>query len=126
MPDFGDQAVRLRLGPSALRMFLRIAEPWQLSGEETRQLLCLTCAASLDKGDPNRLSKDQLRCISCLISIYEALHRVHGDPLADEWVQLPNSNAIFGEETPLTYVIKGGTEALQKLRKYVEGRAQGR
>jgi hypothetical protein len=125
LPDFGDTAVRRRLGPSALTLFRRIAEELQVPNENARQLLGLAAGTDLDKIDPDRLSEDQMLRISYLIGIYEALHRVHGDPLADEWVRLPNTNAIFGGETPLAYMFRGGTDALQKLRRYLEGRTQG-
>jgi hypothetical protein len=38
----------------------------------------------------------------------DALNSLHGQPLADEWINLPNSNRIFGGGTPLGYMIQGG------------------
>jgi hypothetical protein len=63
--------------------------------------------------------------ISYLIGIYKALHTVHGAALADEWVQLPNTNAIFGGQPPLTYIIRRGIDALHDIRKLLDGCAEG-
>ncbi len=46
--------------------------------------------------DGRLLEADKLFRISYLMGIFKALNILHGQPLADEWVRLPNTNRIFG------------------------------
>jgi Protein of unknown function (DUF2384) len=39
---------------------------------------------------------------------------------------LPNTNPIFGGETPLTYMTKGGVPAMLRVRQLVDARRGGR
>ena len=71
------------------------------------------------------LDTDKLLRISYLIGIFKALNILHGQPLADEWVRLPNSNRIFAASTPLAYMIKGGAPAMQTVRRLLYGRRGG-
>ena len=57
--------------------------------------------------------------------IYKALHSLYGAKLADEWMRLPNRNAIFGGATPLSYMLTGGSEALPLVRKLLDARCAG-
>lgn len=41
------------------------------------------------------LDADRLLRISYLLGIFSALNVLHGQPLADEWIRLPNANRIF-------------------------------
>ena len=47
------------------------------------------------------------------------------DKLADEWVRLPNSNAIFTGRTPLACMMAGGLLAMQTVRKLLDARRGG-
>src|ERR1700676_214561 len=87
-PDFGDEAVRRRLGPSAVTLFTALCEAWKMPKEESRQLLALAPATGLDHLDPAQISEEQLFRISYLLGIYKALHISHFDELADCWVGL--------------------------------------
>lgn len=71
------------------------------------------------------LDADRLTRISYLIGIFKALRILHSDALADAWVQLPNQNAIFGGQTPLAYMIRGGLPAMQTVRRLVDARRAG-
>lgn len=126
LPDFSDEAVRRRLGPSALMLARKILDVWQVSDEEAKQLLALPPASNVGDLDSQRLSEEQLLRISYLIGIYEALHTVHARELADQWVHLPNTNPLFGGQSPLFYMIHEGINALRDVRRLLDGRAQGR
>ena len=96
--------------------------------EDARELLGgLSSSAYYEwKKNPDRvLEVDRITRISYLIGIYKALHILYGDKLADEWVNLPNSNAIFGGRTPLAYMIGGGLLAMQTVRKLLDARRGG-
>ena len=71
------------------------------------------------------LESDRLLRISFLVGIFKALNILHGRALADEWVQLPNTNRIFGGNTPLAYMLKGGVTAMQTVRRLLDARRGG-
>ncbi|MFP5234313.1 MAG: DUF2384 domain-containing protein [Acidobacteriota bacterium] len=124
-PDFGDEAVRRRLGPTGLTGFRKILEAWGATGEETRQLLGLAPGTSPDELDPERLSQEQMVRISYVIGIYKALHTYFGKHMADRWVGLPNRDARFGERRPLACMAQGGVEALHEVRSMLDAWCAG-
>lgn len=126
--DLNSKAERERLSRSALLGFFRLVERWQLRDEDARELLGgLSSSAYYEwKKHPDRvLEVDRITRISYLIGIYKALHILYGDKLADEWVTLPNSNAIFGGRSPLAYMMAGGLLAMQTVRKLLDARRGG-
>ena len=126
--DLNSKAERERLSRSALRGFFRIVERWKVRDEDARELLGgLSSSAYYEwKKNPERvLEVDRITRISYLVGIYKALHILYGDKLADEWVNLPNSNAIFGGRTALAYMIGGGLLAMQTVRKLLDARRGG-
>ena len=126
--DLSSKAERERLSRSALRGFFRIVERWKIRDEDARELLGgLSSSAYYEwkKNAERVLDVDRITRISYLTGIYKALHIVYGDKLADEWVSLPNTNAIFGGRTPLAYMIGGGLLAMQTVRKLLDARRGG-
>jgi len=78
------------------------------------------------KKDPERmLDTDRLLRISYLIGIFKSLNILYSKKLADAWIRLPNSNRIFGGETPLAYLMKGGLPAMQTVRRLLDARRGG-
>lgn len=126
--DLNSKAERERLSRSALCGFFRLAGRWKLRDEDARELLGgLSSSAYYEwKKNPDRiLEVDRITRISYLVGIYKALHILHGDKLADEWVRLPNSNAIFGGRTPLATMMAGGLLAMQTVRQLLDARRGG-
>ncbi len=126
--DLNSKAERERLSRSALRGFFRIVARWKLRDEDARELLggVSSSAYYAWKKNPDRvLEVDRITRISYLIGIYKALHILYGDKLADEWVKLPNSNAIFAGRTPLACMMAGGLLAMQTVRKLLDARRGG-
>ena len=126
--DLNAKAERDRLSKSALRGFFRIVERWKIREEDARELLGgLSSSAYYEwkKNAARTLEVDRITRISYLIGIYKALHILYGDKLADEWVNLPNTNLIFGGNTPLRYMIAGGLLAMQTVRKLLDARRGG-
>ena len=118
-----------RLSPAALRAFFNIMQRWSVRDDDARQLL-----GGVSNGpyydmkkhpDGRVLAADTLLRISYLAGIFQALNVVHGQQLADEWMQLPNGNRIFGGSSPLTYIVHGGLPAMQTVRRLLEARAAG-
>lgn len=127
--DFAAKSERERLSPSALKAFFTIVDRWSVRDEDARQLLGGVTNGpyyAMKKSPEGRvLDADKLLRISYLIGIYKALNTLHGQPLADEWVRLPNTNRIFSGSTPLAYMMKGGAPAMQTVRRLLDARRGG-
>jgi hypothetical protein len=126
--DLNSRTERERLSRSALKGFFKLVERWKLRDEDARELLGgISSSAYYEwKKNPDRiLEVDRITRISYLVGIYKALHIVYGDKLADEWVKLPNKNAIFGGRAPLEYMMAGGLLAMQTVRKLLDARRGG-
>jgi hypothetical protein len=125
LPDLSARDVRDRLSPAALRGFFAIMARWQVRDEQARQLLGgVSNGTFYDmKRDATRVcSADELTRISYLVGIFKALNVLHGEGLADAWMQLPNANRLFGGETPLAYVTRGGIPAMDQVRRLLDAR----
>lgn len=126
--DLNSRAERERLSQSALKGFFRLAAAWDLRDEDARELLGgLSSSAFYDwKKNPDRLLEvDRITRISYLLGIYKSLHILYGDKLADEWIQLPNTNPIFAGRTPLAFMLGGGLLAMQSVRRLLDARRGG-
>jgi Protein of unknown function (DUF2384) len=126
--DLTSRAERARLSASGLKAFFRLADRWGVRDEDARALLGGVSNGPYYKWkkEPERLlDADTLTRISYLIGIFKALNILYGEKLADEWVQLPNSNRIFGGRTPLEYMMRGGVPAMQIVRRLLDARRGG-
>lgn len=120
---------RARLSPGAIKGLLRIADHWNLKDEDTRTLLGGASNGtfySLKHRPSKTLDQDQLTRISLLVGIYKGLNILFRRPLADAWITLPNSNAMFSGESPLDYMKKGGIPAFVRVRQLLDARRGGR
>ena len=149
--DLSRKDNRLRLSPAALKGLFRIAAHWKLKDEATRALLggissgsfyILKSDATSDArtmratGGGRRsaphpmhgkaLDQDQLTRISLLIGIYKALNILFGQDLADAWISLPNTNPMFGGQSPIDYMKAGGIPAFVRVRQLLDARRGGR
>jgi len=127
--DLASKAERERLSPSALKAFFNVVDRWSVRDEDARQLLGGVTNGpyyEMKKNPKGRvLDADKLLRISYLIGIFKALNILHGQPLADEWVRLANTNRIFVGSTPLAYMMKGGAPAMQTVRRLLDARRGG-
>jgi hypothetical protein len=120
---------RKRLSPSAVKGLFRIAKHWDLRDEDTRALLGGLSSGSyysMKSQAAKVLDEDQLTRVSLLIGIYKALNILYSDKLADAWISLPNTNAMFAGESPLGYMRKGGIPAFLRVRQLLDARRGGR
>ena len=126
--DLTAKAERERLSPSAVRAFFNVVARWGIRDEDAKVLL-----GGISNGpyyemkkNPGRvLDSDRLLRISYLIGIFKALNILYSKKLADAWVRLPNSNRIFGGQTPLAYMMRGGQPAMQTVRRLLDARRGG-
>jgi hypothetical protein len=127
--DLTSAAARERLSPAALKAFFNITEHWKVRDEDARGLLGGVTNGpyyEMKKQPAGRvLDADKLLRISYLVGIFKALNILHGSALADEWVQLPNTNRIFGGSAPLAYMLRGGVTAMQTVRRLLDARRGG-
>jgi len=127
--DLSDRGERERLSVDAARAFFNIMARWGIRDADARRLLGgMSNGAyyALKMGRERVLDEDRLRRISYLVGIFKALNILHGEALADRWMQLPNKNRIFGGGTPHDYLIEGGLPAFATLRKLLDARRGGR
>ncbi len=126
--DLASKAERGRLSRSALKAFFNIMEKWQVRDEDARALLGGISNGPFYemKKDPDKvLDADKLTRVSYLVGIFKALNILYSEELADAWVQLPNTNRIFGGQTPLAYMMRGGISAMEVVRRLLDARRGG-
>jgi hypothetical protein len=128
-PDLGSKAERERLSAPALKAFFKLMRRWQVRDEDARLLLGGVSNGPYYqmKKDPSGriLDTDELLRVSYLLGIFKALHILHSARLADQWPKLPNANRILHGLSPLDYMKKGGTPAMQNVRRLLDSRVQG-
>lgn len=126
--DLSDRAERARLSGDAVRVFFNIMDRWKIRDEDARLLLGGMSNGAfygLKKSPGRVLDEDRLRRISYLVGIFKALNILYGEELADRWMSLPNSNRIFGGQTPIEYLRKGGLPAFAVVRRLLDARRGG-
>ncbi|MEO8483749.1 MAG: antitoxin Xre/MbcA/ParS toxin-binding domain-containing protein [Acidobacteriota bacterium] len=127
-PDLTVREERARLSGPGLSAFFKIMGLWAVRDEDARALLGGVTNGpfyEMKRAPGKLLDADRLTRISYLIGIFKGLRILHGDALADQWVQLPNQNPMFGGQTPLAYMIRGGLPAMQTVRRLVDARRAG-
>ena len=126
--DLGARAARDRLSLPGLKAFFNIMRHWKVRDEDARALLGGVSNGpfyEMKRKPGKALETDRLMRISYLIGIYKGLNILHDRPLADDWVQLRNTNPIFGGQTPLDFMIRGGLPAMHTVRRLVDARRAG-
>jgi hypothetical protein len=126
--DLTAREARERLSRPALKAFFNIMTRWKVRDEDARELLGGVSNGPFYelKRSPDRvLDPDRLTRASYLIGIFKALHILHSQRVADEWVRLPNTNPVFAGQTPLAYMIRGGLPAMQTVRRLLDARRAG-
>jgi hypothetical protein len=126
--DLSSRAVQEKLSPVAIRAFFRMASHWKLRDEDARGLIGGVSNGSfyqLKRSPARTLDQDKLTRLSLLVGIFKALNILYSTKLADAWVQLPNSNPIFGGQSPLTYMLKGGVPSMLRVRQLLDARRGG-
>ena len=127
--DLSRKENRTRLSPAASKGLIRIATHWKLRDDDTRVLLGGISSGSfyaLKIRATKKLDEDQLTRISLLIGIYKALNILYSQKLADAWMTLPSTNPMFGGDSPLSYMKRGGIPALLRVRQLLDARRGGR
>jgi hypothetical protein len=84
--------------------------------EDARALLGGISNGPFYEEKPDRtLDADALTRASYLVGIFKALNILYSKKLADASLQRPNTNRIFGGQTALAFMIKGGLPAMKTV-----------
>ncbi len=122
--DLSRAASRARLTPAAIDSVVRLAEIWQLTNRDICRLLGDVSERTwfrMKKGGPARaLSQDTLTRISLLVGLFKGLRLLFSEPLAHDWVRLPNTGIRFGGRRPLDVMVEGGIPAMVEVRRHVD------
>ena len=119
-------------GPG-LRTFVRIADLWELTGEQRRLVLGQPARSTYrnwlravrEHGDVT-LSADVLMRVSAVLGVYRALgilHQEDGQGVA--WLRSPHGSAVFGGRAPLKLVVDGTFDGPMTVRRVLDGLLQG-
>lgn len=126
-PDLSKTSERVRLSPAALEAYFAIIEKWNLDPDNGAALLGGIPRATFYKlkKAASTLNQDELTRVSYVIGIYRALHSLLPSQHADTWMTNPNYDALFGERTPLQFVLQGGIPALAQVRSLLDAARNG-
>jgi hypothetical protein len=123
-PNLADAVTRQLLTPSAVEGVVRLAEIWRLTSAEVSTLLGEVSERTwfrMKKGVwSGTLSQDALTRISALVGIFKGLRLLFSEPLADEWVRLPNRGPLYGGRRPLDTMIEGGIPKMLQIRRHID------
>ena len=127
IPDLSLRETRERLSGSAVEGFFAIADKWHLSIDQAGALLGDLPRSSAYKlrSTPKTLGMDQLTRISYVVGIFDALHILLPDALADAWMTGPNDNPLFRGQTPLDFVTRTGIPGLHEVRSMLDALGSG-
>jgi hypothetical protein len=124
-----DSEVRRRMSAPAIRTFFKVADAWRLSSREEQGILGWPANSTFYKyksGAVGTLSLDTLTRISLVLGTFKALRILYTDRgLADRWIKLPNSNALFGGNPPVDLMSRGEMDNLYKVRRLLDARRGG-
>jgi hypothetical protein len=127
--DLSKASERLRLGPAGFQGFFAIAAQWNLTDDQERQLLDLKPEDRLEEikahPDPQFFTQERLMRIGCVIGIYRGLHTYFGGEIADAWITRPNLDPMYGGLSPVEQMIRGGLEAISRVRRQTDAWSAG-
>jgi Protein of unknown function (DUF2384) len=119
-----DPATRESLSGSAVRLFLKLADLWQLSVDQRRVLLgdiSRQTYHNWQNGKVATLSRDQLERVSLLLGLHKGLKLLFVDDAAGQrWLKSVNTDVPFAGKTPLERALCGSVNDLFVVRRYID------
>lgn len=117
-------ADRQRLAGPAIRLFMNVAELWELSVDERRALLGGISRQTYHnwRGASGAvLGRDQLERVSLVLGILKGLRLVFAeDKDGLRWLRAANTDAPFRGSSPLALMTEGGIGDLYAVRRYLD------
>ena len=122
MVDLSRLETRKRLSQPATDGFFAIMDKWQVPIERAGELLGGMPRSTVYNLKPaaGTFRQDELTRISYIVGIYEALHILLTDELADRWITQPNDSVLFGGQAPIDYMVRSGIPGLQQVRNLLD------
>lgn len=106
----------------SLKMYKRLCDAWELDDEtaaglaqidvETWRLIRVGRWVGV-------LNKDQIVRIGLLFQLYDILHILFGEPIADRWAKLTNKGPLRRGKTPTEVMLRDGVSAMVIFRDYL-------
>lgn len=119
-----DPKTRESLSGSAVRLFLKLADLWQLSVEQRRALLgdiSRQTYHNWQNGKVATLGRDQLERISLLLGTHKGLKLLFADDAAGlRWLKSANDDVPFAGKAPLDRALLGSINDLYVVRRYID------
>jgi Protein of unknown function (DUF2384) len=119
-----DPKVREGMSSAAVRLFLKLADHWNLSVDQRLALLgdiSRQTYHNWQRGKVGTLSRDQLERISLLLGTHKGLKLLFADEAAGlRWFKSSNLDLPFGGAAPLDRALRGGIDDLYAVRRYID------
>lgn len=119
-----DPKVRERMSPTAVRLFMGLADLWRLAVDQRRNLLGDISRPTYHNwqgGKVGTLTRDQLERISLVLGIHKGLKLLFADEAsATRWFTSPNRDLPFGGHSPLERTLRGSIDDLYAVRRYLD------
>lgn len=129
-PNLTDAQERRKLSENAIKVFVNIAQKWDLNEAQARGLLGGVASSTFHawKTRPRgkQLDQDTLTRISLVIGIYKALNIYFGKPWADRWITLQNRGPLFAGRSPIDYMLRHGQPGMAEVRRMLDAWRGGR
>jgi hypothetical protein len=106
-----------------LKAFARIADAWSLTlreGGSTCRYVGIHMERAKRPGFAGDLTHDQMLRLSALVGLYKSLQLYFNEPIAGEWVKLPNKGPEFDGVRPVDAMIAGGLPKILRVRSYLD------
>lgn len=120
----GDARLRDDLSAPAIRLFLKLADQWQLNVDQRCRLLgdiSKPTYHNWQKGKAGTLGRDQIERISLLLGIHKGLKLLFAEEASGQrWLKSTNSDVPFGGQSPLERALRGSIDDLYVLRRYID------
>ena len=122
LQTFAAENDRARLSPVAIKAFLGLTKAWDMSNRDAAELLSVSGSTfdRMKRGEQTVLGQDQLTRVLALVGIYEGLHLMFADAMADEWPVLPNTGSLFKGISPVAAMKAGGIPKMLDVRRYID------
>lgn len=119
-----EPAQRQKLSAPAIRLFLNVADLWDLKVDERRAILGDISKGTYhnwQKGNVGTLTRDQLERISLVLGILKGLRLVFAsDENGFRWLKSKNTDFEFGGRSPLERMTGGSISDLYGVRRYLD------
>lgn len=119
-----DSGVRGSLSGPAVRLFLKLADLWQLSVDQRRVLLgdiSRQTYHNWQNGKVASMSRDQLERVSLLLGLHKGLKLLFADDAAAQrWLKSANQDHPFAGKSPLERALCGSINDLFVVRRYID------